>query len=284
MRHSLTILFLLLIGTLLVKQVRAPVPHIDDPDTVSSDPPIVPNTNTDDNPGSSSSSGDGSVSGDGDPTGIDGILDGGTSSGGAPAVVPQGNEAEFEEEDTDYEEILEAVSDLLDAITSIISALDSGSTTTITAPLPSAALPCYSVSRIYNECGQQVSAFRYLEFPEQASCLCYEHGGNDTAATWAPSAYDGIMSSCNDFAQTQTQATITQVGNGSSAFNLCSSAGDVRATPALASASSTNAAPVSTTPAASTPIATGTSGSASRTSVFRPLVLCIGLWFCRMVM
>lgn len=275
-------LFLLLVGTLLVKQVRAALPHSDDTDTESSDPPIVPTKNTG---GSSSSSGDDNVSGDDDPSGIGGLIGGGdTGISSGPVVVPLGNEAEFEEEDTDYEEILDAVTDLLDAITSIISALDDGSSTTISAPLPSAALPCYSVSSIYNECGQQVSAFRYLEFPDQASCLCYERNGNDTSATWAPSSYDGIMSSCNDYAQTQTQATITQVANSSSAFNLCSSAGDVRATPGLTSASSTTTASASSTPAAVTPTPTGTSGSASRMSVFRPLVLCIALWFCRMVM
>lgn len=280
MRRSLKILFLLLVGTLLVKQVRAPAPHPETTDSDSdSEPQPVPNTNHDDNSGSSS--------GEGEDLGHVGGI---TLSGGTPAapVAPpaEGNEAEFEEEDVDYSEILKHVSELLDAITAIISDLDSGSSTTVSAPLPTAALPCYSVSSIYNECALRKSEFPHVVFPIQASCLCYVTKGNDTTAIWAPDSYDGHMSRCNNFAQTQSQASITNVGNNSSAFNLCSSAGDVRATPALAVPSSTttpSATPASTTTAPSTPTATGTSGSAKRVSVLRSLVVCMGLWLCRMV-
>lgn len=290
MRRSVTILFLLLLGTLFVKQVRAPLPHLDEP-TPDEEPAPVPNTSEDDGSGS----GAGSSDGDDSEGGIGEILDGGTSSGepssdgipAAPVAAPaEGNEAIFEEEDNDYSEVLDAVSDLLDAITSIISDLGDGSSTTVSAPLPTAALPCYSVSSIYNECGLHNSEFPYVVFPIQASCLCYVTKGNDTTATWAPSSYDGYLSDCNNYAQTQTQASITNIGNSSSAFNLCASAGDVRATPALAAASSTitsTATPASSTAAPSIPIATGTSSSASRMSVLRPLIVCIGLWFCRMV-
>ena len=290
MRRSLTIFFLLLLGTLLVKQVRAPAPHIDVPDTEPEPEPVpVPNSSDDDSSIAGSSSGDGDDSGD-DSGGIDQIIGDGSSSDGTPAAPAaasaDGNEAEFEEEDTDYSEILDAVSDLLDAITSIISDLGGGSSTTISVPLPTAASPCYSVSSIYNECGVHNSEFPYLIFPVQASCLCYVTEGNDTTATWAPSSYDGYLSSCNDYAQTQTRATITQVGNSTTEFNLCSSAGDVRATPALTAASSTttsSAAAASSTTAISTPTTTPTIGVASRMSVLRPLIVCIGLWFGRMV-
>lgn len=280
MRRSSTILFLLLIGTLLVKQVRAPAPDFHPDDTYTDpdpDPAPVASTGDDDQ---------GSSSGEGDDIG-DGII----SSGGTPAapVTPpaEGDETEIEEEDNDYNEVLEHVSELLDAITSIISDLDSGSSTTISAPLPTAALPCYSVSSIYNKCALDTSVFPNLIFPVQASCLCYATNANDTTATWAPSSYDGYMSSCNDFAQTQTLASITAVGNSTSVFNLCSSAGDVRATPALAEPSSTttaSATPASSTAALSTRTATATSGSANRIFVLRPLVVCVGLWFCRMAM
>lgn len=279
MRRSLTILCLLLLGTLLVKQVRGAIPH-PEPEP---EPVTVPKIGDDD--------GSGSSSGDGDDTGDDGFLGIGSSSGETPVAAPvapsaEGNEAEFEEEDTDYSEILDAVSDLLDAITSIISDVADGSSTTISAPLPSAAVPCYRASSIYNECGLHNTEFPNLVFPIQASCLCYVTKGNDTTATWAPSSYDGDLSRCNDYAQTQTQATITQIGNSTAEFNLCSSAGDVRATPALAAASSTtttSATPASSTTAPSTPSNTGTSSSADRISVLRPLIVCMGLWFCKMV-
>ena len=281
MRRSSTILFLFLIGTLLVKQVRAPAPvsHPDVPDTDTGsepDPEPVKSTGDDDNTGSS---------GEGDNIG-DGI----TSSVGTPAVAvtpAEGNEAEIKEEDIDYNEILEHVSELIDAITSIISDLEDGSSTTVSAPLPTAALPCYSVSSIYNKCALETSVFPNVIFPYQASCLCYITNAKENTTSWAPSSYDGYMSRCNDFAQTQTLASITAIGNSSSAFNLCSSAGDVIATPALAlpsSTTTTSATPASSTVALSTATATGTSGSARRISVLRPLAVCVGLWFCRMVM
>ena len=280
MRRSLTLLYLLLIAILLAKQVRAPLPH---PDV--SEPEPEPEPEPVSNPSNSESdSGD-----EGDDSSVGGIPFEPIDPAPAAPVSPpaEGNEAEFEEEDVDYGEILEHVSELLDAITSIISELDDGSSTTISAPLPTAALPCYSVSSIYNDCGLHNSSFPNAEFPVQASCLCYHTSGNDTTATWAPSIYDGYMSSCNDYAQTQQQASITSIGNSSSVFNLCSSAGDVRATPALAAASSTtttSATPAAQTTTASTPTATGTSGSADRMSVLNPLVLCTGVWLFRLVM
>lgn len=286
---------MLLIGTLLVKQVRAPPPvsHPDDTDTdTGSDSDPDTDTGSDTDPAPVASTGDhdqGSSSGEGDDIGDGMISNGGTPA--APVTPPaEGNEAEIKEEDIDYNEIIEHVSELIDAITSIISDLDDGSSTTISAPLPTAALPCYSVSSIYNKCALSTSVFPNVIFPVQASCLCYATQANDTTATWEPSSYDGYMSSCNDFAQTQTLASITAIGNSSSAFNLCSSAGDVRATPALALPSSTAApsataaASASSTVAPATPTATGTSGSANRVSVLRPLLVCVGLWFCRMVM
>ena len=275
MQRSLTTLLFLLLGTLLVRQVRAAFPHIEDP--APEPAPEIPEPVSDPEPVSNPSSEDG---GDKDP------------SGGTPAApaapLAEGNEADFEEEDIDYGEILEHVSDLLDAITSLISDFDDGSSTTVSAPLPTAALPCYHVSSIYDECGLHNREFPNVIFPIQASCLCYVTRGNDTAATWAPSSYDGLMSRCNNFAQTQTLvSTITKIGNSSGDFNLCSSAGDVRATPALAAASSTttqSATPGSATTAASIPIATSTDSSGDRMSVWRPLVACIGLWICKMVM
>lgn len=277
MRRSLTLSYLLLIGILLAKQVRAPLPHVTEPEPEPEPEPI------------SNPSGSGSGSGnEGDDTSIGGTPLEPLAPAPAPPVAPaaEGNEAEIEEEDVDYSEILKHVSELLDAITSIISDLDSGSSTTVSAPLPTAALPCYSVSSIYNECGLHNSVFPNVIFPIQASCLCYHTKGNDTTATWAPSVYDGYMSSCNDYAQTQNQASITSIGNSSSAFNLCSSAGDVRATPALAAASSTtttSATPAAKTTTASTPTATGTSGSADRMSALNPLIVCIAMWFFRLV-
>lgn len=276
MRHSLTILFALLISTLLVKQVRAPLPHaVDTEPEPEPEPEPVPNQGEE--------SGSDSTSGSDDDSGTVGI-----GSPAAPVSPPaEGNEAEFEEEDTDYSEILEHVKDLLDAITEIISDLADGSSTTVSAPLPTAALPCYHASSIYNGCGLHNSVFPNVVFPIQASCLCYVTEGSNTTAIWAPSSYDGLLSSCNKFAQTQTLASITKVGNSTSDFNLCASAGDVRATPALAAASSTttiSATPApgsTTTPAASTPTATGTSGSANRVSALRLLIASIGLWLCR---
>ena len=285
MRRSLPALLLLLLGTLLVQHVRAAFPHIEDP---APDPVPVPSSGNDDGD-SPLTSGDLDGSGGGDG----GII----PSGGTPAAPPaEGNEADFEEEDTDYGEILEHVSDLLDAITSIISDVDDDgsstiTTTTATAPLPTAALPCYSVSSIYDECALHNSEFPNVVFPIQASCLCYvTKGGNHTAATWAPSSYDGLLSRCNDFAQTQTLvSTITKVGNSSNGdFSLCSSAGDVRATPALAVAASStttqSATPASATTAAIMPIATSTDSSGNRVYVLRPLFACLGLWLCRMAM
>ena len=76
------------------------------------------------------------------------------------------------------------------------------------------------------------------------------------------------------------------IGNQSSEFNLCASAGDVRATPALALASSTSSAAATTTTSSaqpangpttqSSPTPTGTSG-ASRVSVVWSLVAGVGL-------
>lgn len=284
MRRSLTLLYLLLIAILFSKQVRAPLPH---PDVTEPDPVPEPEPEPEPEP-VSNPSGSESNSGD-DGYGSIGDIPPEPIAPATPVAPPaKGNEAEFEEEDVDYSEILEHVSDLLDAITSIISAVDDGSSTTVSAPLPSAALPCYSVSSIYNDCGLHSSIFPNVIFPIQASCLCYHTRGKDTTATWAPSVYDGLMSSCNDYAQTQQQAsTITSIGNSSNAFNLCSSAGDVRATPALAAASSTtttSASPAAKTTTASTPTATATLSSADRMSILNPLILCIGAWFFRLVM
>ena len=290
MRRSLPALFFVLLSTLLVRHVRAPFPHIEDP---APEPPPKPITGPESDPEPVTSGNDG----DDSPLtsgGLDGSDDDGgiTPSGGTPAApaapIGEGNEAEFEEEDIDYGEILEHVSDLLDAITSIISDAGDGSSTTVSALLPTAALPCYSVSSIYDECGLHNSEFPHVVFPIQASCLCYVTKGNDTTATWAPSSYDGLISRCNNFAQTQTLvSTITKVGNSSSDFSLCSSAGDVRATPALAAASSTSTqsvTPGSATTAAITPIPTSTDSSGDRLNVLRLLVACLGLWLCRMVM
>ena len=290
MRRSLPALFFLLLGTLLVQHVRAAFPHIEDPAPEPAPEPITDPVPDPEPVPSGNDDGDSPLtSGDLDGSDDDGdiIPSGGTPA--APAAPPaEGNEAEFEEEDIDYSEILEHVSDLLDAITSIISDLDDGSSTTVSAPLPTAALPCYSVSSIYDECGLHNSVFPNVVFPIQASCLCYVTNRNDTAATWAPSSYDGLMSRCNDFAQTQTLvSTITKVGNSSSDFSLCSSAGDVRATPALAAASSTttqSATPASASTSPVGPQPTSTGGSGDRMSVLRPLVACMGLWLCRMVM
>lgn len=273
MRHSLTILFVLLIGTLFVKQVRAPLVDIEPV------PEPVPEPEPEPVPNSSEGSGSDSNPGNDDN-------DSGTVGIGSPAVAAappaKGNEADFEEEDTDYSEILEHVKDLLDALTEIISDVADGSSTTVSAPLPTAALPCYYASSIYNGCGLHNSVFPHVIFPVQASCLCYETQSGNTAAIWAPSSYDGLLSNCNKFAQTQTLASVTKVGNSTADFNLCASAGDVRATPALAAASSTSSpsATPSNTPAASTPTVTGTSSSASRISVLKPLILGIGLWLC----
>ena len=283
MRHSLTLLYLFIIAVLFAKQVRAPLPH---PDVTEPKPEPEPEPEPVSNPSDSGyNSGD-----EGDDTSIGGTpLEPVAPAPAAPVGPPaEGNEAEFEEEDVDYSEILEHVSDLLDAITSsIISELDGGLSTTVSAPLPTAALPCYSVSSIYNECGLHNSVFPNVIFPIQASCLCYHTEGNDSTATWAPSIYDGYMSSCNNYAQTQKQASITSIGNSSSVFNLCSSAGDVRATPALAAASSTtttSATPAAKTTTASTPTSTSTIGSAGRMSISNPLIFCTGLWLFRLVM
>ena len=290
MRRSLPALFFLLLGILLVRHVRAAFPHIEDPAPEPAPEPVTDPV-SDPEPAPSGNDGDDSPLTSGDLDGSDD--DGGTiPSGGTPAApaVPlaEGNEAEFEEEDVDYGEILEHVSDLLDAITSIIPDVADDSSTTVSAPLPTAALPCYSVSSIYDECGLHNSVFPNLVFPIQASCLCYVTKGNDTTATWAPSSYDGLMSRCNNFAQTQTLvSTVTKIGNSSSDFSLCSSAGDVRATPALAAASSTttqSAVPASATTAATFPIATSTINSGDQIYVLRPLIACLGLWLYRMVM
>lgn len=269
MRRSLPALFFLLLSTLLVRQVRAGL----DIDYPALEPPPEPK-----DPATSGNEG--------------GDLDGSGDDGGKPAApaarIAEGNEAEFKEEDIDYGEILENVYNLLDAITSIISDAADGSSTTVSAPLPTAALPCYNVSSIYDECGLHNSEFSTVSFPIQASCLCYVTKGNDATATWAPSSYDGLMSRCNNFAKTQTLVSkITKVGNSSSDFNLCSSAGDVRATPALAAASSTSTqsvTPASATTTANTPTATGPDNSGNRVYLLRPLVACLGLWLCTMVM
>lgn len=280
MRHPLTLLFLLLIGTLLVKQVRAPLPHPDEvPHPEPAPQPIY--NDPDDNTGSSP--------GDGDDTG-------GGAAGYGP-LTPLGdppaeaNEAEIKEEDNDYSDILDAISSLLDAITSIISLeIDSSSSTTVSAPLPTAARPCYSVSSIYDKCALQNSVFPNVIFPIQASCLCYTSGASDTFPIWVPSSYDGLISSCNDYAQTQTLASITAIGNSSSQFNLCSSAGDVRATPALALPSSTTtstATPASSPTTQTAPTSTSNeiaNGSPNRNSAIGSLILCIGLWIFRIVM
>ena len=281
MRSPVTLLFLFLIGTLLIKQVRAPLPHPEEnPDP---DPAPLPKVNDNDD-STGTSSGDENSGG----------TSGGHEAPAAPAApVGQANEQEVEEEDNHYSEILDAVSSLLDAITSIVSDLDDGSSTTISAPLPSAALPCYSVSSIYNNCGLHNSVFPNVIFPVQASCLCYRTSASATAAaTWVPQSYDGLISRCNDYAQTQTLASVTKVGNNSADFNLCQSAGDVRATPGLALPSSTSstrgittstALPASSPTTQSAPTPTGSTGGARRNSWVGSFVVELTFWVCRML-
>lgn len=184
------------------------------------------------------------------------------------------------------------VSKLLDAISSALDD-DSGngpSTTTISRPLP-----CYRLSSIYNDCALHNSVFPNVIFPIQASCLCYHpitNSASSTVATWVPSAYDGLLSSCNDYAQSQTLVTgISQIGNSSADFGLCLSAGDVRATPALAVASSATSTATSTTrggataqPAngpttqsAPTPTASTSGASQRRVSVVEAVIVGVGV-------
>ena len=222
---------------------------------------------------------------------------GGKEPGGNGNPAPgEGQEAEIEKEDKDYKEILDAVSSIID---DILSAADDESLTATSASIPPGASPCFDVGDIYDECSAYNSGFETEIFPVQASCLCYTAGDDDNIPTWAPDLYYGLMNSCCHYAQTQTQVHVTSLG---SRYDLCRSASDVIATPALASPRSTIAAAThTTTPTSKKVTASSTSAlpatapstlalpaTTSSTSVHQNidlalLIAFIGFWLCEML-
>ena len=205
---------------------------------------------------------------------------GGSGPVAAPPASGKYNEAQIEDEETHYEEILDAIDSFVDALTDV---LDENSS------IPTAAYPCFDVLNIFNDCDSNYSSFDSGTFPVQASCLCYTARTNETA-TWAPKYYDGLISSCSDYASTQAQFSIGEITYTSGQSSLCSSAGDVRATPALVTPSPTSskpsptATPTSSPTAQNTPIPTSSSRPAYQNVGSGLLIAVLGLWLCEIMM
>lgn len=126
----------------------------------------------------------------------------------------------------DSSEIAEHISDILDLVTSIISIAQGGSTVTASASLPTAAYPCLSAQDLYASCASVSSDFGVQAATAQANCLCYDEVRFDV--NYNPGAFDGYISSCNQFVLEQSSIS-TQASYLSPALGLCSSVGVVRA-------------------------------------------------------
>ncbi|KAI4130587.1 MAG: hypothetical protein LQ338_001659 [Usnochroma carphineum] len=168
---------------------------------------------------------------------------------------------------------------ILDIIQSALpSGSDSPTATIIPAPIPTAqvtnpnARACLQANSIYSGCLAATSGFDVNNNPPyQASCLCYWTSNGMVA--WQPSTYDGWMSSCYHYVNSQTvQATAASGVRDQS--SLCTSVGDVKKVlePSISSGAST---PSST--AGSSPSATGraTSVSVGKT-VFFTIAIVLG--------
>ncbi|MCJ1450581.1 hypothetical protein MMC28_000914 [Mycoblastus sanguinarius] len=212
--RPISVLFLNLVLTLLLVRAAGPVlPHVDpDPDPA----PDVPN----DGPNS-------------DPS---------TPDIGAPGanIGPIG----FTPSESDESDIGEHLSDILDAIQSIISIAAGGSTTVLASSVPPVAYGCLSAESIYSVCSANDTVFNTAATSYQASCLCYRTIGG--TPYWAPLAFDGYMSSCNDYVQAAIQYSTNQSGI-ETAVSVCATGGDVRATPA-ANATNSGAAQTGSSP------------------------------------
>lgn len=167
-------------------------------------------------------------------------------------------------------DIGDAIQSLLDAIMSIVE-VQGGSTITSAAPLPTAAYPCLHAEKAYNHCSSHFTAFVSAPMSAQASCLCYNN-----ASKWSPDRLEGYISGCNDFVQAHTTFS---AGNISSGLGLCTSAGDVRASASVSSASKASASDLTSstsvpTQAPATGIASGRVMSRSLLPVLGCILLC----------
>ena len=197
---------------------------------------------------------------------------------GPPATVP--GEYPGEDPESEASDIGEHLSDILDAITSLASLAVVGTTaaaTTITsAPsIPTAAYPCSSAEVIYNSCSSQHPDFNVSPQSAQARCLCYA-GQSNYATAWAPSIFDGYISSCNSYVQAQTQLSTLQGVGGD--LGLCSSAGQFIATTGAVASASTRTGSPSIPAAASAPtVQPPTMAMASQCGIKWPLTFLVGI-------
>lgn len=197
---------------------------------------------------------------------------------GPPATVP--GEYPGEDPESEASDIGEHLLDILDAITSLASLAVVGTTaaaTTITsAPsIPTAAYPCSSAEVIYNSCSSQFPDFNVSPQSAQARCLCYA-GQSNNATVWAPSIFDGYVSSCNNYVQAQTQLSTLQGVGGD--LGLCSSAGQVIATTGTVASASTRTGSPSIPAAASAPsVQPPTKAMASQCGIKWPLTFLVGI-------
>ena len=268
MRYSL-FLSLILSSALLV-HAAFPIPKAPDAPDVAPEP-VVPETPSD--PAS-------------DPTPESGPKPEGTSPNepnpiGPPATVP--GEHPGVDPESEASDVGEHLSDILDAIISLVSLAVGGTTaagTTITsAPsIPTAAYPCSSAEVIYNSCSSQFPGFDVSPQSAQARCLCYVGQGN-YATAWAPSIFDGYVSSCNNYVQAQTQLSTLQGVGGD--LGLCSSAGQVIAalstTGAVASASTRTGSPSIPAATSAPSVQPPTMGMAIQCGIKWPLNLLVGI-------
>lgn len=214
------------------------------------------------------------------------------SGSGETAPLPYGDPAATNPDPTEDEpiEVAEHISDILDLVTTIISLAQGSSTITTRASLPTAAVPCTSAQKVYAACSSASSGFGAYAMSVQASCLCYVQVQSDVS--YNPGAFDGYISSCNNFVLGQTSIS-TEATGLAPALGLCSSAGPVRAA-ASASASTTgtgavasgtgssvsraSASATTASPTASTPtVQPETTGGASRDMVRGSLFVLVGL-------
>ena len=118
-------------------------------------------------------------------------------------------------------------------------------TTASPTPTASASLSdpnyqaCQRFNAVNDQCAAETPGFSDISaFSSQASCLCY------VSSTYAPASYDGDFASCLSWFKTsdpEDYTSITAAADGSLTLQPCSAAGDVRTSPAAASASATRA-------------------------------------------
>ena len=162
----------------------------------------------------------------------------------APAYVEQPEHPTQEEKsESELGEVLEKIADAIESVVDAFNnnASPTGTDTIIpgiaapvgptTTPAPEAAA-CLSASEVYTNCYSATSSPNFFSLlrTDQASCLCYATVSGSWY--WEPSSFDGYMTSCNSYAQTQNISTSQAAVRAgiSSGVGLCASAGNVRTT------------------------------------------------------